>query len=222
VAQDLHDNLLQDVMGISLQLEIADELTPSGAAGKPILSRALQLSESALAQGRGALTTLRATILSQQDVLQTLKLAAAHVPEGRRQAIRYSMDGTELPLRAGIGEEVAQIACEALRNSLQHTRGRIDVRLSYAPNIFIVLIEDEGPGFSQTILESGVPGHFGLRGMQERAARIAAELTIESKRDHGTRIRLVVPGRMAYSDNKSSPDIWRRLKARWSGTHRQP
>jgi signal transduction histidine kinase/ligand-binding sensor domain-containing protein len=222
VAQDLHDNLLQDVMGISLQLEIADELTPSGAAGKPILSRALQLSESALAQGRGALTTLRATIRSQQDVLQTLKLAATHFPEDRCQAIRYSTDGTELPLRAGIGEEIAQIACEALRNALQHTRGRIHVRLSYAPNIFIVLIEDEGQGISQAILESGVPGHFGLKGMQERAARIGAALTIESNRDHGTRIRLAVPGRMAYSDNKSSPGIWRRLKTRWSGTHRQP
>jgi hypothetical protein len=34
---------LQEVMGISLQLEIADELTPPGAAGKPILGRALQL-----------------------------------------------------------------------------------------------------------------------------------------------------------------------------------
>ncbi len=47
VAQDLHDNLLQEVMGISLQLEIADKLTPPAGAGKPTLRRALQLSESA-------------------------------------------------------------------------------------------------------------------------------------------------------------------------------
>jgi hypothetical protein len=76
VAQDLHDNLLQEVMGISLQLEIADELTPPAAAGKSILRRALQLCESALTHGRGALTTLHATALTQQDILQALSLAA--------------------------------------------------------------------------------------------------------------------------------------------------
>jgi signal transduction histidine kinase/ligand-binding sensor domain-containing protein len=222
VAQDLHDNLLQDVMGISLQLEIADELTPPGAAGKPILSRALQLSESALVQGRGALTTLRATIISAQDVLQALKLTATHFPEDRYRAIRYITEGTELPLRAGVGDEIIQIACEALRNALKHTRGRVEVRLSYTPNVFTLHVEDEGPGISQPILESGAPGHFGLVGMRERASRIAATLTIESKRDDGTRIRLVVPGRMAYPDHKASPSIWSRLQARWSGTRRQP
>jgi signal transduction histidine kinase/ligand-binding sensor domain-containing protein len=220
VAQDLHDNLLQDVMGISLQLEIADELTSSGAASKPILSRALHLSESALAQGRGALTTLRATTLSRQDVLQALRLAAARFPEDRYRVIHYSTDGTELPLRAGIGEEIVQIACEALRNALQHTHGRIDVTLSYEPARFIVFIKDEGPGVSQTILESGMPGHFGLIGMRERAARIAASLNIESEPGDGTQVRLIVSGSMVYSGREAGPGIGGRFKARWLGKHR--
>jgi signal transduction histidine kinase/ligand-binding sensor domain-containing protein len=222
MAQDLHDSLLQDVMGISMQLEIADEITPSGAAAKPILSRALELSESALAQGRGALTTLRTTTLRYKDVLETLDLVASRFPEDRQRAIRYDTDGTELPLRAGIGEEIVQIACEALRNALQHTNGRIDVRLSYSPRSFVVVVEDEGPGISRTILESGISGHFGLVGMRERAARIAATLTVESKRDKGTQIRLMVPARMAYSDQEARDGIWSRIKARWLGIDRQP
>jgi signal transduction histidine kinase/ligand-binding sensor domain-containing protein len=222
VAQDLHDNLLQDVMGISMQLEIADEKTPPGEAAKPILSRALQLSESALARGRGALTTLRTTTLRYKDVLEALKLVALRFPEDRHRAIHYDTDGTELPLRAGIGEEIVQIACEALRNALQHTNGRIDIRLSYSPTSFIVVVEDEGPGINRRILESGVPGHFGLVGMRERAARIAATLTVESKRDKGTQIRLMVPERMAYSDQEARPGIWSRIKARWPGIDRQP
>jgi signal transduction histidine kinase len=221
VAQDLHDNLLQDVMGISLQLEIADELTTSGTASKPILSRALRLSESALAQGRGALTTLRATTLSRQDVLQALRLAAARFPEDRYRAVHYSTDGTELPLRVGIGEEIAQIACEALRNALQHTHGRIDVTLNYEPTRFIVTIKDEGPGISQTILESGMPGHFGLTGMRERAARISASLNIESKPDDGTQVRLIVSGTMAYSGHEAGHGTWGRFQARWLGKHHQ-
>jgi signal transduction histidine kinase/ligand-binding sensor domain-containing protein len=215
VAQDLHDNLLQDIMGISLQLEIADEVTPPQAAGKPMLSRALQLSEAALVQGRGALTTLRATTYTQQDVLAAIKLAAASFPEERCERIRYRIDGQDLPLRAGSGEEIAQIAREALRNALQHTAGNIDVWLHYSPRRFTLLVEDEGQGIQPAVLESGMPGHFGLQGMRERAARIGATLAIQSTAAGGTRVRLVVPARIAYSASDTALSIWARLKARW-------
>jgi signal transduction histidine kinase/ligand-binding sensor domain-containing protein len=215
VARDLHDNLLQEVMGISLQLEIADEVTPSEAAGKPMLRRALQLSESALAQGRGALTTLRAATFAQEEVLGRIKLAAASFPKERSEVITYHVGGTELPLQAGIGEEIVQIACEALRNALQHTDGLIAVRLGYSSRRFTLSVEDEGQGIDPANLEAGPPGHFGLQGMRERAARIAATLTIHSTADGGTGVRLVVPARMAYSGFETSSDIWARLKARW-------
>jgi streptogramin lyase len=147
VAQDLHDNLLQEVMGISLQLEIADELTPPEAAGKPILGRALQLSESALTHGRGALTTLRATALTRQDIYEALTFAAAQFSEERRRAIQYNIHGTELPVRAGVGEEIVQIGREALRNALQHTDGAVHVDIHYAPGRFCLAVDDEGHEF---------------------------------------------------------------------------
>jgi signal transduction histidine kinase len=214
VAQDLHDNLLQEVMGISLQLEIADELTRPGAAGKPILKRALQLSKSALTHGRAALTTLRATTLTRQEVFQALSLAAAQFPEERRRSIQYATDGAELPLRAGVGEEIVQIAREALRNALQHTQGPIRVGIYYAPNRFCLVVDDEGQGMSPTIIESGVSGHFGLRGMRERAARIASTLTIESMAHGGAHVQLNVPARMAYSGLDTAPGVWVRFVAR--------
>ena len=216
VAQDLHDNLLQEVMGISLQLEIADELTPPAAASKTILRRALQLSESALTHGRGALTTLRATALTRQDILQALTLAATSFSEERQRVVQYSTDGTELPLRADVGEEIVQIAREALRNALQHTQGPIRVGIHYAPRRFCLVVDDEGQGMSPTIMESGVPGHFGLRGMRERAARIASTLTIESKARGGTHVQLSVPARMAYSGFDTASGAWTRFMTRWT------
>jgi signal transduction histidine kinase/streptogramin lyase len=216
VAQDLHDNLLQEVMGISLQLEIADELTPPEAAGKPILGRALQLSESALTHGRGALTTLRATALTRQDIYQALAVATAPFSEERRRAVQYNIDGTELPVRAGVGEEIVQIGREALRNALQHTQGIVHVDIHYAPRRFCLIIDDEGQGMSSTIMESGVPGHFGLRGMRERAARIASTLTIESKVRGGTHVQLSVPARTAYSGFDTASSLWTRFIERWT------
>jgi ligand-binding sensor domain-containing protein/anti-sigma regulatory factor (Ser/Thr protein kinase) len=216
VAQDLHDTLLQEVMGISLQLEIADELTPPEAAGKPILRRALQLSESALTHGRGALTTLRATALTQQDLYQALAVATAPFSEERLRAVQYNIHGTELPVRAGVAEEIVQIGREALRNALQHTDGVVHVDIHYAPRVFCMTIEDNGTGMTSTIMESGVPGHFGLRGMRERAARIASTLTIESKVRGGTHVQLTVPARMAYSGFDTASGLWTRLRTRWT------
>jgi signal transduction histidine kinase/ligand-binding sensor domain-containing protein len=216
VAQDLHDNLLQEVMGISLQLEIADEVTPADAAGKPILGRALQLSESALTHGRGALTTLRATALTRQDIYQALTLAAAPFSEERRRAVQYNIHGTEVPLRAGVGEEIVQIGREALRNALQHTDGAVRVDLHYAPRRFCLAVDDEGQGMSSTVMESGVPEHFGLKGMRERAARIASTLTIESMARGGTHVQLTVPARTAYSGFDTASGLWTRFVKRWT------
>jgi signal transduction histidine kinase len=216
VAQDLHDNLLQEVMGISLQLEIADELTPPGAVGKPTLKRALQLSHSALTHGRGALTTLRATAFTQQDILQALTLAAAAFPEARRSAVQYSTYGEELPIRAGIGEEIVQIGREALRNALQHTQGTVRVGIHYASNRFCLVVDDEGEGIRPTIMESGVPGHFGLKGMRERAARIASMLTIESSVRGGAHVQLSVPASMAYAGFDTKSGLRARFMARWA------
>jgi signal transduction histidine kinase/ligand-binding sensor domain-containing protein len=216
VAQDLHDNLLQEVMGISLQLEIADELTPPGAAGKPTLERALQLSESALMHGRGALTTLRATVFTQQDILQALTLAAAAFPEGRQIAVQYSTHGEELPVRAGVGEEIVQIGREALRNALQHTQGTIRVGIQYSSSRFCLVVDDEGEGISPTIIESGVPGHFGLKGMHERAAKITSRLTIESRVRGGTHVQLSVPASMAYAGFDTKSGLRTRFMARWA------
>jgi signal transduction histidine kinase/ligand-binding sensor domain-containing protein len=216
VAQDLHDNLLQEVMGISLQLEIADELTPPETAGKPILRRALQLSESALTHGRGALTTLRATALTQQDIYHALTLAAAPFSEERRRAVQYHIHGTELPVRTGVGEEIVQIGREALRNALQHTDGTVHVDIHYAARRFCLIIDDEGQGMSSAIMESGAPGHFGLRGMRERAARIASTLTIETMTRGGTHVQLSVPARMAYSGFNTASSLWTRFTTRWT------
>jgi signal transduction histidine kinase/ligand-binding sensor domain-containing protein len=220
VAQDLHDNLLQEVMGISLQLEIADELTPPEATGKPILRRALQLSESTLTHGRGALTTLRSTALTGRDIRQALTLAATPFSEARRRVVQYNIHGTELPVGAGVAEEIVQIGREALRNALQHTDGTVHVNIHYAPTRFRLVIDDEGKGMNSAVLESGVPGHFGLRGMRERAARIASTLTIQSMARGGTHVQLSVPARMAYSGFNTTSGLWSRLMTKWTGRKR--
>jgi nitrate/nitrite-specific signal transduction histidine kinase len=73
----------------------------------------------------------------------------------------------------------------------------LDVGLTYAHDL-IVRVADNGVGIDPSISDAGKEGHFGLRGMRERAARIEAKLTLVSAANSGTQIVLTVPGRAIF------------------------
>jgi two-component system nitrate/nitrite sensor histidine kinase NarX len=63
----------------------------------------------------------------------------------------------------------------------------------------VLLIEDDGVGYSRPA-EGASPGeHIGLTIMEERARRIGAELRIESEAGEGTRVEVIFDG------NRRSP-----------------
>jgi signal transduction histidine kinase len=64
-------------------------------------------------------------------------------------------------------------------------------------------IRDDGKGMEPSILKSGgLPGHFGLPGMRERAERVGARLDFWSEMGAGTELELTVPASMAYQKRR--------------------
>jgi glucose-6-phosphate-specific signal transduction histidine kinase len=53
-----------------------------------------------------------------------------------------------------------------------------------------------------------LPGHYGLRGMRERAKEIGGTLTIWSALGLGTKIELSVPGTAAYLRARRARRFW--------------
>lgn len=205
IAQDLHDNLIQEMTGISLQLEIADEVTPIESIAKGPLRRALDLSRSALGSGRNALHILRQKPLSRADIESTLKDTVQSMT-GSQEVIRFAGSGKECPIQSVIGEEIVQIIREALRNAIQHAgRSEITVRSEYGDRSLTFVVSDRGPGISEEVLQEGKPGHFGIRGMRERAARIGSSLTVSSSAATGTAWTLSVPAQAAYETGNRNP-----------------
>ena len=58
-------------------------------------------------------------------------------------------------------------------------------------------------GATHQFAASGKEGHYGLRGMRERAASIGATLTIAAA-SPGTQVNLVVPGHTVFQGNSAA------------------
>ena len=214
LAQDLHDSLIQDVMGISLQLELADELTPASAAGKPVLGRALSLASSAMSQGRSALTSLRVSESTLPEMVDSIVQVSQRFDDPSRVVVSVRTLDPALRLQARIAEEVIQIGREALTNALKHTRGPVELRVVQNPQQFTLFIRDSGPGVNNEVLTRAVSGHFGILGMKERAKRISSKLTVLSREAAGTSISLRVAGHLAYVESGSMRQRLKRSRLR--------
>jgi two-component system, NarL family, sensor histidine kinase UhpB len=187
VARDLHDEVNQSLTGLLLRLEAVrdaapPELEPEIAATRSLANQAMQELLSLARQ-------LRPTALDD------LGLAAAiggQVEQLDRAgpAAELTADGDFSDLDDDVQLVVYRVAQEALTNAGRHSgAGRVDVTLRRAGDGVELTVADDGSGFAFEQSESGL----GIGGMRERALLIGAELTIESRPDHGTTVRLVVP-----------------------------
>jgi signal transduction histidine kinase len=200
IARDLHDTLLQTVQGSKM---IADEALRN--AQEPHDKRALeQLSEwlgQAVLEGRAALNSLRISSVSLTDLAQALREAAESIPMvGRPMPVSVSVYGRQRKLHPAIREDIFRIAYEAMRNACAHSKGtQVSVAIECGHDLN-VRVTDNGIGIDPTVSAEGKAGHFGLRGMYERAADIGATLEVLSS-IKGTSIVVTVPGRVAVRDD---------------------
>jgi ligand-binding sensor domain-containing protein/signal transduction histidine kinase len=221
IAQELHDNLIQDVVGISLQIEVTDELLPSNFPAKVPLTRALALCKSALDAGRRALNDLRTAPLSAADLVKSFSQLANELTRDAATRIDVTVEGRERPLNALPGNDMLQIGRQAITNALQHADARrIHVLLTYGEQELRLRVEDNGRGMDEEDLKLRRPGLYGVAVMHERAARLGATISVQSRIGEGTEINLSVPASVIYQDSSSEGasrlrDKWRYLTARF-------
>jgi signal transduction histidine kinase/ligand-binding sensor domain-containing protein len=209
IAQDLHDNLIQDVMGISLQIEVSDELLPPDLPAKQSLRRALRLCKSALDEGRRALNDLRAAPLTANDFVKSFSQLSEQFAGDSGTRIDVIVEGRERSLTAVAGNDLLQIGRQAITNAFQHSQARkIHVLLSYGQQDLRIRVEDNGRGMTSETLNLRRSGHFGITGMHERAERLGGSLSIRSLVGKGTEVNLSVPGSIVYQDDLP-PSGWR-------------
>jgi signal transduction histidine kinase len=64
----------------------------------------------------------------------------------------------------------------------------------------VLRVSDNGHGIDEEVIRAGRAGHFGILGMQERAAQIGGKLSIRNLQDGGVEVVLQVPGKIMFAN----------------------
>jgi ligand-binding sensor domain-containing protein/signal transduction histidine kinase len=212
MAREIHDTLAQGFVGVSVQLELVARLLAGSreaapkATMEPVveqLDQARALVRASLAEARTSIWDLRSgaagapnpsSIDQPEDLPSRLRRSCTRIAGGSSTKVYLQVKGTYRPVSPKIEEELLRIGQEAVANAVRHASAtRIDVQLVYESARVSLRVEDDGRGFTPAMGTDGPEGHYGIRGMQERAGEIDAALSLESTIGAGTRVSVEAP-----------------------------
>jgi signal transduction histidine kinase len=196
IARDLHDDLSQEIAGLSIALS-AIKRQVTGLADATNLARdvsSVQQRAVALAANvRDLSHDLHPSVLEHAGLVTALTAHCTEIERHQRLAVTFSAEGDFDSTSAEIKLCLYRVAQEGLRNVVTHANaGRAEVRLSRAGDIAELSIADDGRGFD--IVGAGRDSHgIGLVSISERVRLVGGTVSILTELNKGTRLRVQVP-----------------------------
>ncbi|MCP3058174.1 histidine kinase [Myxococcus sp. K38C18041901] len=199
IARELHDTLLQGIQGLVLNVHVVTSSLPVGDA-RLGLESALDRADSVLTEGRDRVSSLRDTSASKDDLAEAFTSLARELDEREGPRLRMVVRGEARTLEPLVADELYRIGREAIGNAFVHSRAReVEVSLLFEHPELRLCVRDDGRGIDVATLErGGRAGHWGLRGMRERAEKVGGRLDIISGEGRGTEVHVVVQAQRAY------------------------
>lgn len=190
IARDLHDGVVQDLVGTSYALTATGEALRSE---RPETASDLERMSGSL---RTSLRSLRSLLVEiYPPELHTGGLAASLedlVAPAHGAGVEATVEVTDID---GVKEDVValvwRVAQEAVRNALRHGQpDTLAVNVNASNGAVVLEVTDDGRGFEPGRVESG--DHFGLRGMRDLIRDAGGRLDVRSSPGTGTTVRLEV------------------------------
>jgi signal transduction histidine kinase len=186
LARDLHDETGQALASILLGLKAVEQ-----EIGKEPLAEIRELVASALGDVRRLATELRPSSLDDFGLQPALELLVHQVAlqSGLHIQLRFSL--VKPLLTADQETALYRIVQEALTNAVKHAKAQ-SISIVVASNAGSVrtVIEDDGDGFTTSMVRDGA---FGLVGMRERVMLLDGRFTVESAEGSGTTVVIELP-----------------------------
>ena len=215
IARELHDTLLQSFHGLLLRFQAATNLLPERPEeAKRSFESAIDQAAKAITEGRDAVQGLRSSTVVRNDLALAISTLGEELASGESNPnaaeLEVEVEGTPQSLHPILRDEIYRIAGEAVRNAFKHAQAeRIEVEIRYDERQLRVRVRDDGKGIDAKHLnEDERPGHYGLRGMRERAKLLGVKLAVWSELDSGTEVELRIPASRAYETSTGRRRSW--------------
>jgi signal transduction histidine kinase len=195
IARDVHDFVGHGLAGVMLQVTSARHVLRRDAdAADEALRSAEEVGRRSMQELRRTVTLLRRDEAALADPVPTASEIPALVEQARAGGLAVELhargDLSRIPPNVGLA--LYRIAQEALANAARHApRARTMLGLELENGRVALLAETSGPVVAGAVSERERP-HYGLMGMQERAAALGGEFAA-GPTDEGWRVRCELP-----------------------------
>lgn len=193
LARELHDSVAKTLVGIGMTATALRQGVEDDTTAARLADQIDQASQQAVRETRSLVHGLRIDDVSLPLEASIREIAATFARFNDITVDVHSDVTDDVPVDDAQRYEVVQILREALRNVAQHARAnrvRIDLAASAEQGLRLE-VHDDGVGVPDDRIDR--PGHYGLRGMGERARTVGGHLDVTGGRDGGTSVVLEVP-----------------------------
>lgn len=191
MAADLHDGITQTIVSLAFHLCAAQDALGATAPQRvrAQLAHALRLADLAVDEARQAALGLRPPVFGDLGLGPALESLARSVPQ-----LPIQVDVSDVTVAEHVMTSLYRAAQEAIQNAVKHAAAtRVFVRLAAVGDTAVLTVSDDGRGMAGTG-SAGEPEYGqGLPGIEQRIRLLGGSVSIDSRRDHGTTVRVVVP-----------------------------
>lgn len=191
LARELHDGLAQNLWLAKLKLGRLAAVPELPGEAHELAEEVGGALDMGLAEARQAVMALRIAAGHDGSLADHVRRYCEDVEDRYGVRIDVVCDPDLPALAPRVEAELLRIAQESLTNVHRHAAATsVGVALRRRADALELSVVDDGRGF-----DPGEVGRrsFGLAAMRERAALIGAELVVDSRPGHGTRVVLRVP-----------------------------
>lgn len=193
VAREIHDGPAQAMANVVFRADVCERLIDTNLERtKAELKDLREQVRLCLKETRKIIFDLRPMTLDDLGLVPTVRRILEMFKDRTGVVAEIRIFGEEKRLDAHVETGLFRILQEALSNIEKHAQATVaTVRMEFTLKAVTAIIEDNGQGFD--IEYPADSDSFGLMGMKERIDLLDGELTIQSRRNEGTKITVRVP-----------------------------
>lgn len=192
VAYEIHDGLAQQLIGALYRFQSAERLRDSDLeAAKKICDEGVGLLREAMAEARRLIGGLRPPVLDEAGAVPAMEYLIAQQQRHDGPEIEFVHDVQFDRLAPPLESALFRIVQECLTNACRYSKSpKVRVELRQTGDRVQIDVRDWGVGFDPKQIGDG---HFGLRGIQERARLLGGAACIQTAPQQGTHITVEFP-----------------------------